>query len=131
MGARSPGLPGRLGCAHWLLLTPKQTALNIAGEEVRTIFSLGGLGPPSSQVSSLEASQDLGVGVEGFLRSLHSVQPWGQQALGKMAVKDRRKERVGGILVEGSRAPLSDPTFSPVCPGLLLDQTGCLLFGDA
>lgn len=34
--------------------------LNIAWEEVRAIFSLGGLGPPSSQVSSLEASQDLG-----------------------------------------------------------------------
>lgn len=35
--------------------------LNIAWEE-RTIFSPGGLGPPSSQVSSLEASQDLGTG---------------------------------------------------------------------
>ena len=39
--------------------------LNIAWEAVRAIFSLDGLGPPSSQVSNLEASQDLGEREEG------------------------------------------------------------------
>lgn len=74
--------------------------LNIAWEEVRATFRLGGLGPPSSQVSRLEASRELG---EGRRFASFSEVPKLSAGLGRRAVKDWREERVGESL--GGRFP--------------------------